>query len=233
MAVSREKFKTYGSVFDEKTILALQRLEGRGVFNELLSPISVGKESNVFSAETNNGVVCVKIYRLNTCDFHKMYKYISQDRRFNGVQKRRRAVVFAWCRREFRNLKVAHKLKVNVPKPIAFFENVLVMEYLGDKNGSFKLRESNFEVRKYSKIVLSDLQKLYQKCKLVHGDLSEFNILDFKNKPYIIYFSHGMKLDYPNVEEYLERDVKTIITFFNRRGCKLEFNHLIEEIKNG
>src|SRR3989338_390323 len=203
MAVSREKFKTYGSVFDEKTILALQRLEGRGVFNELLSPISVGKESNVFSAETNNGVVCVKIYRLNTCDFHKMYKYISQDRR------------------------------VNVPKPIAFFENVLVMEYLGDKNGSFKLRESNFEVRKYSKIVLSDLQKLYQKCKLVHGDLSEFNILDFKNKPYIIDFSHGMKLDYPNVEEYLERDVKTIITFFNRRGCKLEFNHLIEEIKNG
>ena len=48
--VDREKFKTYKSVFDEKTLRVLFKLESEGYFEELKSPISVGKEANVFSA---------------------------------------------------------------------------------------------------------------------------------------------------------------------------------------
>ena len=62
----QEKFKTYKAVFDDKTLQALFKLESEGYFEELRSPVSIGKESNVFSAIKKDGTyVIVKIYRIN------------------------------------------------------------------------------------------------------------------------------------------------------------------------
>ncbi|PIN69194.1 serine protein kinase RIO, partial [Candidatus Woesearchaeota archaeon CG11_big_fil_rev_8_21_14_0_20_43_8] len=78
MAKAKEKFKTYGDVFDNFTNRVLFKLMSQEHFEEdTLSPISIGKEANVFSAKTKDGeFVVVKIYRLETCDFTRMFEYI-------------------------------------------------------------------------------------------------------------------------------------------------------------
>ena len=71
----KEKFKTWGDVFDQFTQKTVYKLISRGHFEGLESPISIGKESNVFSAVKKDGTrVIAKIYRLETCDFNKMYE---------------------------------------------------------------------------------------------------------------------------------------------------------------
>ena len=56
----------------------------------------------------------------------------------------------------------------------------------------------------------------------VHGDLSEFNILNNKDKPILIDFSHGMKIEHQNMKELLKRDINTLIKYFNKHEHKLE-----------
>src|SRR3989344_6434433 len=115
---SKEKFKTYGNVFDEKTLRTLFKLEGEGYFEEIKSPISIGKESNVFTAIKKDGSYCIiKIYRVNSADFKKMYKYIVSDSRFEGLNNNRRKVIFAWAQREYRNLMIANQAGADVPLP--------------------------------------------------------------------------------------------------------------------
>lgn len=85
----KEKFKTEHSVFDDFTNLTLFKLISQGHFEGLQSPVSVGKESNVFSALTKDGKkVIAKIYRLENCDFNRMYYYIRNDPRFLNLGKK-------------------------------------------------------------------------------------------------------------------------------------------------
>ncbi|PWS21877.1 serine/threonine protein kinase, partial [Enterococcus faecium] len=62
-----------------------------------------------------------------------------------------------------------------------------------------KLRESYFEL-------ITTMRTLYQKCKLVHGDLSEYNILYFEGHLYIIDVSQSVDLDHPSALEFLKED---------------------------
>ena len=75
--MGKEKFKTMHDVFDEFTNRTIFKLITKGYFRGLQSPLSIGKESNVFTALTDsNDRVIAKIYRLETCDFNRMYDYI-------------------------------------------------------------------------------------------------------------------------------------------------------------
>ncbi|MCX8147214.1 MAG: serine protein kinase RIO, partial [Candidatus Woesearchaeota archaeon] len=129
--IAREKFKTLKNVFDAHTENILFKLISQGHFDGLQSPISIGKEANIFTALKGSKKVIVKIYRLETCDFNRMYDYIKFDERYLNLKKNRRRVIFAWCQREFRNLMKAREANVKAPMPIAFKDNVLVMEFIG------------------------------------------------------------------------------------------------------
>ena len=95
--ITREKFKTYGNVFDNFTLRNLFSLETKGYFDTLKSPVSTGKEANIFSAVTKDGnLVIIKIYRLENCEFKKMYDYIKQDSRYPSIKPNVRQVIFAW-----------------------------------------------------------------------------------------------------------------------------------------
>ena len=91
---TREKFKTRNDVFDEHTNRILFELAGKGHFEEdTLSPLSIGKEANVFTALKDGKKIIIKIYRTNTCDFTKMYDLLRVDPRFPKLNKKRRKVV--------------------------------------------------------------------------------------------------------------------------------------------
>lgn len=231
--IANEKFKTYKNVFDEHTLRLLFKLSSQGHFEELKSPISIGKESNVFSATKKDGsLVVVKIYRTSVCDFKRMYNYISNDIRFIGLGKNRRKIVFAWGRREFQNLLRAREAGVRVPTPFAILDNVLVMELVGDKEPAKKLKDQYpNNIREFYKKLINNLKLLYKNAKLVHGDLSEYNILNFNENPVLIDLSHATPLNCANAEELLKKDINNIINFFRKTGLELNREEVLNEIQ--
>jgi len=229
--ISKEKWKVWGNVFDEFTFRTLFKLASQGHFEVLQSPISIGKESNIFSAKKNDVKIIIKIYRLETCDFNRMYDYIKYDPRYINVKTQKRKIVFAWTQREFRNLMKAREAGVNVPRPIAFLNNVLCLEFIGDKEAAPKLKDKPPKNKKifFNKVV-DNIQKLY-KADLVHADLSQFNILNFKEEPVFIDFSQCTLKRNPRAEEFLIRDVRNITNFFNKIGLKVNQERVLKQIK--
>ncbi len=229
---SIQKFKVMHNVFDNFTERNIFRLISQGYFKGLKSPISIGKEANIFSAERDDGgIVIVKIYRLSNCNFNKMYDYIRYDPRFGVVKKQRRKVIFTWTQREYRNLLKARQAGVSVPKPYAVLDHILVQEMIGGEDVAPQLKDSHPKNPKiyFNKIVLS-MKKLYR-AGIVHADLSEFNILNFNETPYFIDFSQSTTTDSLPAEEYLRRDVHNICRFFAKLGMKTDEDAVIKNIK--
>ncbi len=224
----REKFKTYKNVFDFFTENTLFRLISKGYFEGLESPISIGKESNVFSGLKKGGSrVVVKIYRLSTCDFKKMHDYMRYDPRFPFLKKNRRTVIFAWAQREYRNLLKAREGGVRVPTPIAVLNNVLIMEFVGNDNPAPKLKDQKPKnLKKFFDEIAVQMKKLH-KAGVIHGDLSPYNILNDNEKPVLIDISQGTILDNPRAEEYLQRDVRTVCNYFRNNGLKLNDDEVL------
>ncbi len=220
----KEEFKTMHDVFDDFTNRTIYKLITQGHFEGLESPISIGKESNVFSALKKDGTrVMVKIYRLETCDFNRMYDYIKDDPRYLNIKKGKRNIVFTWVQREYRNLLKAREANVSVPTPLTFLRNVLVLEFIGDdgliapklKDAKPKNQNEFFEK------IIENIKKLH-KVGLVHADLSAFNILNYNEKPVFIDFSQCTTLESSRAKEYLERDIRNICNFFKKIGLKVD-----------
>ena len=218
---SREEWKVWGNVFDNFTIRTLFELSSKGHFTNLQSPVSVGKESNVFTAKTSDGrIIIAKIYRLESCDFNRMYDYIRFDPRFMNLKRQRRKVIFSWVQREFRNLMKARELNVRVPMPIVFKNNVMLEEFIGDEKPAPKLKDLYPKNKKeFFEKVIKNMKALY-KGKFVHADLSEFNILNYNDNPVFIDFSTCPPLNNSMAQEYFTRDIKNIARFFNKIGFK-------------
>lgn len=236
----KERFKAFKNVFEQPTVNALWKLITEGYIEGVESPIKVGKESNVFSALTKqNERVAVKIYRINACDFNKMYSYLRMDERFK-TKKSKHAVVMTWAKREFKNLLRAYQSGVSVPKPIAIEANVIVMGFIGEKDikkypaASSLLKNScnNENAKEMFDLLLKEMKLLNNKAKLVHGDLSEYNILNLDNKPCIIDLSHAIPTSLKPSQELFERDILNICAFFNRFGLNLNTNQIKQEILN-
>ncbi|MBW2972121.1 serine protein kinase RIO [Candidatus Woesearchaeota archaeon] len=230
--ITREKFKTWGNVFDNFTIRLLFELSSKGHFDELKSPVSIGKEANVFTATTEEGKpIIVKIYRLETCDFNRMYDYIKYDARYLNLKAKRREIIFSWAQREYRNLMKAREAGARVPLPIRCTNHVLLMEHIGDSEPAPKLKDAHPEdPEKFMEKVFDYMKKMY-KAGLVHGDLSEFNILNHKENPVFIDMSQGTITKSANAEELLQRDIKNMCRFAKKLGLKLDEEEVADKIR--
>ncbi|MEM4265780.1 MAG: serine protein kinase RIO [Candidatus Woesearchaeota archaeon] len=223
--------KTFKNVFDNFTNVTILKLISKGQLDGLESPISIGKEANIFSALAQGERVMVKIYRIATCDFNKMYDYLRADPRFPGLDKNRRKVVVLWARREYRNLLKAREAGVRVPTPRAVLNNVLVMEFIGDEGiPAPRIKDAIPEnPKEFFEKVVNGMQKLH-KAGLVHTDLSQFNILNYNEEPVFIDMSQATTLENPNAQEYLTRDIKNICTFFRKLGLDIDDEKIRQQI---
>lgn len=228
----KEKYKTFKTVFDDFTERNIFQLMSQGYIDGLIGPVSVGKEANIFSAKKDDELRILKIYRLQNCDFNKMYDYIKSDPRYAGLSKRRREVIFAWAHRESRNLLKSREGGVRVPTAYTNIQNVLVMEFIGDDSPAPKLKDSKPQnVKEFFNDLITQVKKMY-KAGLVHGDLSGFNILNHNDKPVLIDMSQAAPLDDPNALEWLRRDIKNISTLFKKWGINTDEKELLEKITN-
>ena len=229
--VQKEKYKTMNSVFDLFTEKNLFKLISEGYIEGLHSPLSMGKESNVFTAKKEDQTRIVKIYRLQTCDFNRMYDYIKADPRYAGLTNRRREVIFAWAHREYRNLLKAREAEVRVPTPYTVMQNILIMEFIGDDEGAAQKLKNKppQDPEAFFKDVVEQIRRLY-KAGIVHADLSGFNILNWNEKPVLIDMSQSTPLDNPNAIEFLKRDIRNICIFFRKYGVKADEEAVLKKV---
>ncbi len=213
------------SVLDERTHELLGKLLVNGSLESIMGIISAGKEANVYLAyDQNHKEVAVKIYKIDTNTSKWMRNYIIGDPRFKKVPHNISKIIFLWASKEYKNLKRAHRVGLTVPEPILIKNNVLLMEYIGF--GSIpapKLKDikNPKDVDILFDEILKFVKDLYQNARLVHGDLSEFNILYHNQKPVIIDISQAVDIQHPKAEIYLVRDIKNIFNYFGKQGLNL------------
>ncbi|NVM37839.1 MAG: serine protein kinase RIO [Candidatus Lokiarchaeota archaeon] len=219
-----KKRATIESVFDERTIFNLSKLLKNGPLERVEGVISAGKEANIYLAYDLNGKeVALKIYKIDSNTSKWMRNYIIGDPRFKKIPRNISKVIFLWASKEFKNLKRAYKVGLSVPNPIYVKDNILIMDYIGFESipaPILKDIKSPKEPIKLMKEILGFIKQLYQKAKLVHGDLSEFNILYHNQKPVIIDISQAVSIHHPKSEVYLVRDIKNIFKYFEKLGIE-------------
>ncbi|SDJ68386.1 RIO kinase 1 [Halovenus aranensis] len=227
-----DQFKVEDSVFDEATYGALYKLVQDGHIDAFGGPISTGKEANVYSALADDREVAVKIYRINASDFREMGEYLEGDPRFEQVANDKKAIVVGWVRKEFANLDRALAAGVRVPEPVAVERNVLVMEYLGTAEGRAKrLSEVHIENPETAyEVVREYMTRLYD-AGMVHGDLSEYNVVIQDSELVVIDVGQAVTIHHPNSDDFLDRDCENVAAFFARQGVEADGEQLREYIE--
>ncbi|CEG41346.1 atypical rio protein kinase [Plasmopara halstedii] len=230
--VETESHATTDGVMDERTTLILQKMINRGELDEVHGCVQSGKEAHVYFAMGTDEVtmqpieLAVKIFRTTLNEFSNRHEYVTGDRRFdlNFQKKDVRRQLKAWTEKEYRNLCRAAKYNIRAPAPIVCKEHVLVMQFIGtdgwpeptlkDVQADMSRKQ---QARAYAD-VLQATRVLYQCAHLVHGDLSEYNILysQREKRIWLIDFGQAVDRSHPETEKLLRRDLHTINRFFQR-----------------
>jgi hypothetical protein len=150
--------------------------------------------------------------------------------------------VDAWTRKEHFNLLKLHEAEIPCPEPILYEKNVLLMRMIGDGDTPAPaLRDvvpghrSMYRRTIYQCAHL--LRDMFQKCKLIHGDFSEYNLLWGNRRRmmnrvsngivYVIDVGQSVNTTHTTWEQLLERDVSNILNFYNHHGAISD----LEEVK--
>lgn len=225
--------KVEAEVFDRKSLISLSTLIEGKFFDTVEGLISRGKEANVFLAKKKDEYFAVKIYRVETGAFTHIHSYIDGDKRFEGAANSRMQIAMTFARKEYGNLKLAQKGKVRVPIPVKFRRNILITKFLGENGLRYpKLFEIGSEKPEADlQSLLFEIKKLY-KAGLVHSDLSEYNVLMTEDGPYLIDFAQAVPLSHPAARAFLERDVRNILHYFEKKyKIRKEKEEVLEWIK--
>ena len=194
--------------------------------------LSTGKEANVYYARGKAGAeYAVKIYKTSILVFKDRDRYVSGEFRFrNGYCKSNpRKMVKVWAEKEMRNLKRLQSAGIASPTPHLLKSHVLIMDFLGE-NGwcAPRLKDIALTQQGFFECYLSilhDMRRMYHVCNLVHGDLSEYNILWHMQKPFIIDVSQSVEHSHPCASEFLKKDVFNITDFFRKRCTSVLSNY--------
>ncbi|CAN3375084.1 hypothetical protein DIURU_005611 [Diutina rugosa] len=234
---------TVEQVLDPRTMKFLQKIVNTGVISGINGCISTGKEANVYEAanDETGKEYAVKIYKTSILVFKDRERYVDGEYRFRNQknQTNPRKMVKLWAEKEFRNLKRLYTHGIPCPEPVELRSHVLVMDYLtkGDGQPSPKLKDHPFadeeEFRKYYHTMLMYMRRMYQVCRLVHADLSEYNSIVHQGKLYIIDVSQSVEPEHPMALDFLRMDIKNVNDYFNRKikviPERLIFKMIVEE----
>jgi len=220
--------------------LAINAFVKAGVFSSFGQTIGVGKEADVYTAlgsdvggdGVGDVVVAVKFHRLGRISFR-------QTRRKRGYVKEHSAWLFQShlaAEKEFYALQLVYKTGVSVPKPLCHNRHALVMSII--EGGELSKWRKIGHPDRVLKEILRNIRKAYLKAHVIHGDLSEYNII---LKPdmhvLIIDWPQYVSSDHPNASELLQRDIQNVLTFFNRRfdvkiDSQLAYDYVVGKIRN-
>lgn len=133
-----------------------------------------------------------------------------------------RKMVKVWAEKEMRNYRRLHSAGIPCPTPILLKSHVLIMEFLG-ANGwpSPRLKDATLTERRMREAYVQTvviMRHMFQRCRLVHGDLSEYNLLWHNNLVYVIDVSQSVESDHPSALDFLRKDAANVNDFFRKTG---------------
>jgi RIO kinase 1 len=219
-----------------KTPPGLQPLIDDGVIDAVLRSLKSGKEATVYLVRSGTHTRCAKVYRnMAQRSFQKRAQYqegrgVRGSRQARAMGKStsfgRREQETAWKNAEVDALFRLTAAGVRVPKPFGFFDGVLVMELVTDADGNPAPRLGEVELsadtaRAYHDLLIRDVVRML--CLgLVHGDLSEFNVLVAPDGPVIIDLPQAVDAAGNNAAQaLLERDVNNLRATLGRFAPEL------------
>ena len=231
---------TVDQVLDPRTLLVLHKLIQNSKIEKVFGCISTGKEANVYLAEGRckdftlltmieedapNMEFAIKIFKTSILIFKDRERYVSGEFRFRKghCKGNPRKMVQLWAEKEVRNLKrICQSGKIRAPWPYFLKNNVIVMEFIGrDGVAAPRLKDAVIgtddvlEIAHLYEECVIMMRNLYQTCKLVHGDLSEYNLLYFDKQIWMIDVSQSVEHDHPMALDFLRRDCMVMNHFFS------------------
>ena len=242
----RDDRATSEQCLDPRTRLILFRMLSMGVFELVDGCLSTGKEANVYYAKPGNirfhdcfkkktdnettseeeevKEYAVKIYKTSILVFKDRDKYVSGEYRWRKgyCKSNPRKMVKVWAEKEMRNYRRLYAASIPCPKPILLKNHVLVMEFLGN-NGwpSPRIKDAQLSGKRMREAYVQTvtvMRHMFQRCRLVHGDLSEYNLLWHNQKVYVIDVSQSVESDHPSALDFLRKDVSNVNAFFQKSG---------------
>lgn len=219
-----------------KTPKSIEPLVRDGLVDEVLRPLKSGKEAAVYVVLSEGEIRCAKVYKdVNQRGFHKQAQYqegrkVRNSRQARAMEKNsrfgRQQQEEVWQNAEVDALYRLAAAGVRVPQPYNFVEGVLLMELVTDEHGSAAPRLNDLELSReqaleYHGLLIKEVVRML--CAgLVHGDLSEYNILVDANGPVIIDLPQAVDAAANNnAARMLERDVDNLADYFGRFAPEL------------
>lgn len=228
-----------------KTPKRLEPLIEDGLVDEVLRPLMSGKEAAVYVVRCGTALRCAKVYKeANKRSFRQAAEYQEGRKTRNSRQARAMAKGSRYGRKEteeaWQNAEVAALFRlagagVRVPKPYDFLDGVLLMEMVADEYGEAAPRLNDVELdadqaREYHAFLIKQIVLML--CTgLVHGDLSEFNVLLGPQGPVIIDLPQAVDAAANNhAFNMLERDVNNMAQYFGRFAPELKATRYAKEM---
>jgi RIO kinase 1 len=228
-----------------RTPPGLQALIDDGIIDAVLRPLKSGKEAAVYVVQRGDEVLCAKVYKdMAQRSFQARVQY-QEGRKVRGSRAMRamgKATKFgrkeqetAWKNTEVDALYTLHEAGVSVPRPHGYFHGVLLMELVTDDEGysAARLGEVVLEAeqaRCYHTELVRDVVRMLS-LGLIHGDLSEYNVLVTGQGPVIIDFPQVVSAAGNNAaRDMLLRDVHNIRDSLARAAPELSDTHYGEEM---
>ncbi|WP_426360395.1 PA4780 family RIO1-like protein kinase [Pseudocolwellia sp. HL-MZ19] len=214
----------------------IQPLVDEGLVDEVLSQLMSGKEATVYTVRCGDQIKCAKVYKeANQRSFKKAVQY--QEGRKSKNSRRARAIQKgskygksqqeeAWQNAEVDALYLLASSGVRVPEPYGCFDGVLIMELITDDDGSVAPRLNDIsmdaeQAREDHAVVMVYIMRML--CAgIVHGDLSEFNVLVDEYGPVIIDLPQAVDASSNNnAKSMLIRDVENMTTYYAQYAPEL------------
>lgn len=214
----------------------LQPLIDDGLIDDVMRPLMSGKEAAVYVVRAHGETRCAKIYKeASKRSFHNQAEYqegrkVRNSRQARAMGKRtrfgRREQEQAWQNAEVDALYRLASAGVRVPQPHVFIDGVLLMDLIVDADGDAAPRLNDVELeadeaREFYRIMLGEIVKMLS-AGLIHGDLSEYNVLLTPQGPVIIDLPQAVDAAANNnAERMLLRDVDNMTRYFGRFAPEL------------
>ena len=228
-----------------KTPKGLQPLIDDGVIDEVLRSLKSGKEATVYIVRSGTQVRCAKVYKdMAQRSFQKRTQY-QEGRKVRGSRQTRamsKSTRFgrkeqeaAWKNAEVDALYQLVNAGVRVPRPFGYFNDVLIMELVTDADGYPAPRLGEVDLspelaRAYHGFLMRQIVRMLS-VGLIHGDLSEFNVLVAPDGPVIIDLPQAVNAAGNNgAFAMLERDVNNIRATLGRFAPELLTTEFAREI---
>jgi len=209
--------------------IALRDLVRKDIIAYLGDKIGMGKESEIYIAKDKEGnLLAVKFYKIGRISFQKVARvrsYLTDERNWMI-----RSMVAA--EREFKALKDLINHTPYVPKVRGWSKHAVVIDYV-EGIELYRYKDAR-DPESILKRILHALRAAFINLGIVHGDLSEYNVLvEVKEEiPYIIDWPQYLYKDDPAHEMYLKRDVGYIVKFFKRKyGVNIDSNEALKYVK--